>query len=367
MRWMRMGAVVALGALGGCGADGPTGPGSGSPSADLWVLNSTGQTLAAWAVEGDALVPAGSPVDLGAGFDGDALAVRGGVAASTVSSFGGSRIVLVDLGAGTTVRASFPAPEAAEANPSRPTFDAGGTLWVGGRGSDAVYRLGPGDGTATRVASGVGSFVERVIPLGEELFAIDANLDDDGGTYLPRGAGRVVVLGRDGTLRAEIELPPGAPNPSDAVVAAGRIVVLAGGTFDPATFAPRGDGALVLVDPAGRTAGPPVPLGANGIGLELGADGRVYVTTTPDFESVDVLRFDPAAGAFERGPGAPIRPRGTDGGPLDCWSATALADGRLLCVSFRTDAPGRLLLATADGLPLAETPSGFGSTDLVLR
>jgi len=364
---IRTGVVLAAMGLLACGGDGPTGPTGGAPSADFWVLNSTGQTLAGWSVQGASLVPAGPPVDLGAGFDGDGVTVRDRVAASTVSSFGGSRIVLVDLETGTTTRASFPAPEGAAANPSRPSFDATGVLWVGGRESDAVYRLDPGAGAATRVASGVGSFVERVLPLDDELFAIDANLDDDGGTYLPRGPGRVVVLGRDGSERGEVALPAEAPNPSDAVVAAGRIVVLAGGTFDPATFAPRADGALLVLEPARRTAGAAIPLGANGIGLEVGADGLVYVTTTRDFVSIDVLRFDASSGAFQRGPGAPLQPRGRDGERIDCWSATALSDGRLLCASFRTDAPGRLLLADPDGAGIDEATSGFGSTDLALR
>jgi hypothetical protein len=360
-------AAATAACVAACGGGTPTGPGGSLSRADLLVLNSTGQTLSAWSVVGDALSAAGGTVDLGAGFDGDALATSGERAASTVSSYGGSRIVLVDLAFGTVSTASFPDPEGALANPSRPSFDAGGTLWVGGRGSDAVYRLDPGAATATRVASGVGSFVESVVPFGFELFAIDANLDDDGMTYLPRGPGRVVVLGRDGVERDVLVLPASARNPSGAVIAAGRIAILAGGTFDPATFAPRADGALLLLEPGSRALGTPIPLGANGIGIEAGADGLVYVTTTRDFASIEILRFDPLLGSFERGPDDPVRPRGADGDPVDCWSATGLSDGRIVCVTFRSDAPGLLLLADAEGKALDEAPSGFGSTDVALR
>ncbi|MDT8436431.1 MAG: hypothetical protein RRA92_06700, partial [Gemmatimonadota bacterium] len=223
-RWAVVPAVAVAAAV-GCGDDGPTGPEGGGPGGDaateVLVLNSTGQTLARFELTGGDLAPAGPAVDLGAGFDGDGLAVAGALAASSVSSFGGSRLVLVDLATGDVSTAAFPGPDAALVNPSRPTLEADGTLWVGGRGSDAVYRLAPDGAVAERVADEVGRFLERVLPVGTELFVVDANLDDDGGTFAPLGPGRVVVLRRDGGTATAIDLPAGAPNPSDAVVAGG--------------------------------------------------------------------------------------------------------------------------------------------------
>jgi hypothetical protein len=52
---------------------------------------------------------------------------------------------------------------------------------------------------------------------------------------------------------------------------------------------------------------------------------------------------------------------------VDCWTATALGDGRVVCATFRTDAPGRLLLLRSGGSALSETPAGFGTTDLGIR
>jgi sugar lactone lactonase YvrE len=357
--------LFAVGLLTACGEDDPTGPVSG-PGIDIAVLNSTGQSLALFRVTGNEIAPVGTPIDLGAGFDGDGFALNGSLAASTVSSFGGSRIVLVDLSSGEVSEAVFPGPDPSLVNPSRAGFDSDGSLWVGGRGSDAVYRLSPGDAVATRVAADVGTFVERVVPDGGELLAIDANLDDEGGSFAPLGRGRVVVLDRDGRAGNVIELPDEAPNPADGLLVAGRLVVLAGGTFDPITFTPNSDGSLVTVDPVTRQVVSNHPLGANGVRLALGADGHVYITTTTDYESLNLLRFDPGAGSFDRGPGDPIVTRDRSGGRLDCWTATALLDGRILCATFRTDAPGRLLLLESDGTAISETESGFGSTEIAI-
>jgi hypothetical protein len=346
-----------------CSEDIPTGP-PASTGVEVLVLNSTGQTLARYEVRGNAIGPAGQSLDLGAGFDGDGLAVSGDLAASAVSSFGGSSLVLVDLVSGSVKRALFPGPDAALVNPSRPGFDAGDSIWVGGRGSDAVYRLNPGATEAVLVARDVGTFVERVIPDGARLYAIDANLDDDGLTYAPRGPGRIVELDRGGTARGMIELPASAPNPSDGLLVGGRLIVLAGGSFDPVDFTPNADGALIVVDPAARRVIATRPLAANGVRLSLGEDGKAYVTTTSDYLSLSLLRFDPASGEFERGPADPVATVDATGAKADCWTATALPDGRILCATFRTDAPGRLLLLRSDGTALSETPSGFGTADI---
>jgi len=346
---------------------------SGSPTdptaplgSDVFVLNSTGQTLRSFSVL-QGLSVAAPPIDLGAGFDGDALDLTPSFAVTTVSTFGGSRLLFADLASGAVLTTSFPAPESDLTNPSAASFDEQGTAWVGGRGSDAVYRADPGDATAQRVATGLGTFIERVIPHEDRLYVIDANIDDEGGSYRPLGPGRIIVLSRAGVRERVIDLPPAALNPTEAVVAAGALLVLAGGSFDPTTFLPTNDGSLVAVDLATGSTGFPVPLGANGVSMELGADGLVYVTTTSDYQSLDVLRFDPAGGAFDFGPADPIPVEGADGGRVDCWSATALADGRIVCITFSSAEAGRLVLTDRSGRFLDEVPSGFGSTDVASR
>jgi len=351
-------------AFGGC-SDSTTEP--PAPTAqDLLLLNSTGQTLAAFSVS-EIVTPSGLPVDLGAGFDGDRFDVTSSFAVTTVSSFGGSRVLFVDLGSGDVLTSGFPEPEADLANPAAATFDLLGNAWVGGRGSDAVYRVRPGDPMLERIAENVGTFVERVVPVGERLYAVDANIDDDGGSYQPLGPGRIVVLTRSGVVESVIDLPSTAFNPTDAVEVGGRLVVLAGGTFDSGTFLPTGDGALVVIDLETGTPGPSIPLSANGVSLELGADGAIYVTMTADYQTLELLRFDPTSGSFARGPADPIVVRGGDGQPVQCWSATALGDGRIACTTFSFAEAGRLVLSDPDGGFIHEVAAGFGTTDIALR
>jgi hypothetical protein len=356
--------ILSLGvSLGACD-DAATEP-SASIGEDVLVLNSTGQTLASFSVA-EGVARAGDPIDLGAGFDGDAFDLSPGFAVTTVSSFGGSRILFVDLGAGAVLTTSFPEPESDLANPSAPTFDSRGTAWVGGRGSDAVYKATPGEPSAERVAGDVGTFVERVVPVADKLYVVDANIDDDGGTYEPLGPGRIVVLSLTGAVEAVIDLPAGTFNPTEALVSGGDLLVLAAGTFDPVTFLPANDGALVPIDLSTGAVGTPVELEANGVSLESGGDGLVYLTTTSDYQTLDLLQFDPGIRAFTRGPADPIRVSGGDGGRVDCWSALGLRDGRILCSTFSFAEAGRLVLADADGRFIDEVQSGFGSTDLAL-
>lgn len=353
-------SVAAI--LGGCD-DSPTEP-AGPTAEGLFVLNSTGQTLVSFSVS-ESVAAAVETIDLGAGFDGDAFDLAAGYAVTTVSSFGGSRILFVDLGSGSVLTTAFPAPDLDLANPSAPSFDSQGTAWIGGRGSDAIYRARPGDATAEMVAEEVGTFIERVVPAADRLYAVDANIDDDGGSYQPLGPGRVVVLSRAGVEVGVIDLPTSARNPTEAVSTGGILLVLASGTFDPLTFLPANDGTIVQVDLAtSALVGAPVELEGNGVSLELGQDGLVYITTTSDYQSLDLLVYNPISGSFIHGPRDPIVVRARDGGRVNCWTATGLVDGRIACVTFSSAEAGRLVIANEIGQFVDEVASGFGSTDV---
>jgi len=272
----------------------------------------------------------------------------------------------VDLATRGVLSSSFPAPELDLANPSAASFDEQGIAWLGGRGSDAVYGVRPGDPLAERIAGNVGTFVERVVPVGERLYVVDANIDDDGGSYQPLGPGRIVVLSRSGVEETVIDLPVTAFNPTDAVESGGSLIVLAAGTFDTDTFLPSNDGVLVIIDIQSNQVGPAFVLAANGVSLELGEDGFVYVTTTSDYQTLNLLRFDPGSGSFVRGPADSITVTGGDGQRVDCWAATALSDGRIVCTTFSFAEAGRLVLAGGNGSFIDEVVSGFGSTDVAV-
>lgn len=365
-----LGATLALAlTVSGCddenGMPTPIDPGPDEPS-EVLVLNSTGQTLTQFEVS-ESISQLDQPIDLGALFDGVAVDATETHAVTTVSAFAGSRILFADLGSGLVTGVQFPQPEGQDANPSRPSFDAAGSVWVAGRSSDAIYTAVPGEVTATRVAENVGTFVEAVLPVDLELVAIDANIDDDGGTFAPLGPSRVVFLDEIGAVTEELTLPDAARNALDGVVVDGNVVVLLGGTLDPTTFAPNGDGGLVVVDVASRSAGPFVSLDGNGVAIEAGADGLVYVTSTNDFVETELVSFDPETGDFVNGPSDPIDPRDEGGAAVECWAATALEDGRILCVTFSNVQSGELYLMSENGNATDAVPSGFGSTDLLLR
>lgn len=370
MRTLRriLGTLVLALAIGGCSdltrSEVPVG-------GTIVALNSVGQSIVQFEVNGG-LERVGAEVALPEQTDGDALDILGALYVVSVSSFGGSQLVVGDLDTEDQEVILFPDPDAAEVNPSKPTFTRDeigrAEVWVAGRGDGSVYRVRPAqEDVATRVAENVGRWVERVIPLTEtQVAAIDANLDE---SFQPAGPARVVLVNpQSGELTAEISLE-GAFNATDVLTAEGRLVVLAGGTFrsENGTFVPEENGAVVLVNVAQESVIGTFPLEGNGISIRPGRDGRAYVVRTSDLESTDVLSFDPFGAAWVRGPDDPIQPRTADDAPLSCWTAIALQDGRLICATFRVEQAGRLHLLGEDGRSTANATSGFGTTDLVFR
>lgn len=363
-RGARLAALAAAaGTLAGCSSgDVPTGPGD-PPIASVLALHSVGQTLQRYEV-GERLAVGGS-VDLGPLFDGNGMDALGSIAVTTESDFGGDRVWIVDLEAGTTTGVGFAEQGV---NPSRPVLvPSRSSAFVAGRGSNAIYEipLGVPDSPPGVLARDAGEFVEKVLAADGRLFAIDSNIDDAGGTYEPLGPSRVVVFELDGREVADLELPAGF-QAIDAVRSGGLVVVLNAGTLTPA-FAPEGNGSLAVIDPTTLEVSGPFLLGGNGVSLEDGADGYVYASVTSDFVNLRTLRFDPAREAFLNGPSDPVATRDASGSPVACWVTTALADGRLLCATFRFEESGAIFLLQADGAFIDRVQGGFGTTDLEIE
>lgn len=372
MRPALLTATLALFVV-GCNSDanGPNG-GNGTSRSDVIVLNSVSRTILQFTIEGDALAPFGTAISLPANFDGNAMDVSQDLFVSTISSFGGSQVVWGSLSTGANVVTGF--PSGAEANPGRPTLvlDIAGALGalVPARGDNAVYIAFPSQPNATLLAGEVGEFVERALPFGELLISVDANLDDEGGTFQPLGPPRLEYsLFITGAFFDEFDIT-GAVNATDIAFFGDDIGLLAGGSFAGPDFDPAGDGNLVLINADARAVDTTFPLNGNGLAIEGGRDGLAYVTRTRGagtFES-DVLSFSFSTGDWARGPDSPIRPKDADGSEItNCWATTALVDGRLLCIIFDGVAPGRIVLMGPNGDFLDDAPVGVGAVDLHVR
>ena len=147
------------------------------------------------------------------------------------------------------------------------------------------------------------------------------------------------------------------------------MLLLAGGGVDPLASAPLGDGNLVEIDMTARAVQDVNSLGGNGIAMEAGRDGLVYIVRTKgvDATDTDVLTFSFAVRAWVNGPENPIQPRDRDGSNLNCRVAAAFLDGQLLCATYVTAGQGRLVLLSATGEFIDEAPVGAGTTDILLR
>jgi hypothetical protein len=374
-----MAVTLGLGLVTGACIDstGPNGNGNGNGppiTAEVLVLNSLSKTISRLVVRGDALETAASPIILPPQFDGVAMDVLSDIWVTTISAAGGSQILFGSFATGEQAVTTFPGAAGALADPSKPSLviDLGGTVGtlVGTRGDNSIYIAFPGSPSAQLLAADVGEFTERVISVAAVLLSIDANLDDAGGTFQPLGDPRIGLYRfTDGSFFDEIALT-GAVNANDALVLGDDVLVLAGGGFGPAPdFAPNNDGQLVIANAAAREVISSLAVQGNGIAMEPGLNGFIYVTRTTgsDFGSTDVLSFNLQTRTFARGPNNPIRPRDASGADLNCWAATSLLDGRLLCITFSAGASGRLALLSADGAFLDDIPVGQGAVDLIVR
>ncbi len=370
LRLRRAPAAALLLTLSAAGCNEPAGPdGNGQGRAAVVVLNSVSKTIQRFSIQGSTLVPFGSEIVLPANFDGDALDALGDVWVTTISAAGGSQILFGNFDTDQRRVIDFTGVAGALADPGAATIvsDFSGTLGalVATRGTNQIWIAFPTGTAPVLVAEDAGEFVERVLLAGPLIVAIDANLDDASGTYQPLGDAKVRLFNfNSGAFFEEVELV-GSSNATDAIFLDANAFVLAGGTFTD--FVPNGDGSVVLVNVNTRQVAETLQLGGNGISIEAGRNGQVYITRTkPGGFETDVLSVNLFSKEFVNGPNNPIQPKNADGSDLSCWAATALLDSRLLCVTFSVGPAGRLALLDANGGFLDDIEIGQGATDIHL-
>ncbi len=351
------------------------GPSDGPPAkSDIVVLNSLSKTLLQFNLIDDRLVPFGDPIQLGPNYDGVTADFIQDLFVTTTSSFGGSQIIFGAFSTGEMLTGRFPGDDFLSADAGKPTVvvDAAGTVgaFVPARARDEVYIAFPGNAGAILLIQNVGTFVERAIPAGRFIVSIDANLNDDEGTFESLGPPRLVLHDfQTGALFSATSLT-GAVGATEALVVSDEMAFLAGGGFDPVTFAPMGDGRLLKINISDQGVQDNFSIGGNGISFEPGRNGLLYVVRTKgtgDFDDTDVLTFNIFTGDFERGPNNPLQPKDSDGADLGCRVVTAFITGEMLCATFEASSVGRLVLLDSDGMYVHETPIGAGATDIIIR
>ncbi|MXW55474.1 MAG: hypothetical protein F4Z33_04110 [Gemmatimonadales bacterium] len=371
--WIRIGALAVLAGCGGSNGMGPDGPGVARPDrSEFAVLNSISGTLQQFnRIDGE-IVPFGGDIQLGTDFRGQTADFIHDLWVTAWDSPEGSKVLFGSFSTDERTTAVF--PNNAVVDPGKPTviFDVGGAVGalIPARALDAVYVAFPGTPMAQIAVEAVGTFVERVIPAGQLLVSVDGNLDDEDGGRKPLGPPRVVLheFG-SGNYLDELRLPEGMIGVTDAIVLEGNMLLLAGGGVDPATATSPVGGNLVEIDMLARSIQDVNTLGGNGVSMEGGRDGLVYVVRTKGVGATetDVLTFSFAVRAWVNGPENPIQPRDRDGSNLSCRIAAGFLDGQILCATYVTAGPGRLVLLSDEGEFIDETPIGAGTTDILLR
>ena len=354
-----------------------TAPDGNGPSvtpdrSEIAVLNSISGTLQQFNRIDGRLVPFGRDSQLGAGFNGETADFIRDLWVTTSESPGGSQIIFGAFSTGEQTIARFPGNAAVD--PAKPTVvaDASGTLgaFVPARAEDAIYIAFPGSPLARLVIEEVGTYPERAVSAGVFVVSLDGNLDDEAGSLQPHGPPRMVMHEFiSGSYFDALEMPEGTVGATEALALEENLLFLAGGGFDSVTAAPAGNGRLIQLDMASRDVQGVHDLGGNGMSMEPGRNGLVYMVRTkgPATAETDIIAFNFSTRAWDRGPSNPIQPRDRDGSDLSCRVATAFLDSQLLCVTYETATPGRLILLDEDGAFLADVPVGAGASDILLR
>jgi hypothetical protein len=377
MRALRPFSLGLLAVAAACSdSTGPSGP---RPPRGIVVLNASqaqGVTLLDTTGTQSSFLSFGYPQ-----YDGGAITLEDDTVVTTTSKGGGDQLIITDLRAGTVLRVQLPTGS----NPGgairdgRASGDPAGFL-VALRDSSAVASVvvGANGSRSVTTHANAGLCPVDVANHNNVIWSLDANASCRS-TYAVQGPARLVRI--LGTARDTVVLPTLARGSSGSITVVGDTAFVAtSGEADFSNF-PNTQftvpGMIVKVNLATRTilGSRALPAGTYGAGLELGGDGRLYVTayTATDFSTRDVFAIDPRTLAFTGtrragGESLDLRKAGTATRPA-CTAAAVDAAGILYCVEVDFAAAGASTVYVFDrtGAELRRLNAGQYAADIALR
>lgn len=357
-------ALLAIAAA--CDSD-STGPGGDAPAGGIVVLNGFGQPGVTLLADTGT---ASTRIDFGDDFDGAVFNVANDTAVATSSSFGGDKLFVADLGAGTVETLQLPGGS----NPAGAAFVSGEARFavaLRNTGQIALVRR-TGTGTAAlTLLDDAGLCPTDVVEFGGSLYSADANAACAAGTFASQGPARLIRVSRTGAEGDTIDLP-GATGSSATVVVLGSFayVAVSGEADFSGTPTFVASGTVTKVDlVTGQVAGSVrLPEGTYGAAMRAGADGKLYLAayTATDFQSRGIFVVTPSSLAMAGG-AAGIPLRRTGGALANCGAATADAAGNVYCVEDDESGNSTLLVFDASGDQVRAVPAGTGAVDVALR
>ncbi|HET7456310.1 MAG TPA: hypothetical protein VFJ74_01575 [Gemmatimonadaceae bacterium] len=358
-------------------SDAATAPRGPVPPKGVVVLNGsavTGVTVV------DTAGASSAHIDFDDSFDGGGFVVERDSVLSTSSAFGGDKLWVADLGAGTAKSFQMPAGS----DPSNANFlhgVGGAAFGVTLRATGALVLVSlPSSGTGVLdVIANAARCPTDVFAYSNNFWVVDANADC--ANFAADGVARLIRFAVDGSPVDTLALAAGAISTSaSAVVSEGFAYVATGGDADfsgypaPPTFVRPG--VVTKVDLSARqvVGSIALPAGTYGATMHLGADGRLYVAAYHDntFARQDVYAIDPASMSFT-GPRASGKSyldlRSSSDAPLSVGATTADALGRIysVVVDYASAGASKVYVFDATGKFLRALPAGQYAVDVALR
>lgn len=363
-------AAAAALALAAC-SDSPTAPTGPTPPRGILVLNGFGQQ--GLTVVGDTGTTT-ARVAFDNTFDGGGMEVARDTVISTSSAFGGNKLYVANLVAGTATTVQLPA----NSDPAGATFTGGlgsASVAVALRSTQALALVQLGAAPTVTTIAGVGRCPADVGVQGGSFWILDSNRSCES-SFASLGDSRLIRLAPNGAGARDTILLPGVKSATGIVVVGSTAFVSSGGVAD---FSARPvvrfvePAKLVKVDLAARRVVRTVDVAptSNGGGARLGADGRLYFATalTTDYNTRAVFAFDQEltpVGTRVAG-GNQLALRLADGSAPKCVGAVGDALGRVYCAVNGAGSAATLYAFDATGALLRTVAAGQGAVDVALR